>query len=425
MPVLAADLHAIRDYGFAFSIFLTATLLGIVVSGGWCDARGPVWPVRVGLVLFGAGLVLCGLAPTFAVLLAGRAVAGIGAGLLIVAIYVVIADVFPSALQPRVFSLISAGWVLPGLIGPVLAGWLAENISWRAVFLLVAPLIIPPALALLPRLRPDGSRPAQPSATRVGPRILAGVALAAGVLALQWGLEGLGRYSGSALAVAAVALGAGLLLVILGFRPLVPPGTLTLRRGLPTVITLRGLYAGTFFGVESFIPLMLVTQRGLSATEAGLVLTGATLGWTAGSFVQARPSLRLPRHLLLVIGAAIIGLSQWALVLAVRPPLSAWVALPIWSFTAFGMGIAMSSTSVLTLRLSEPGLEGRNSAALQLSDSLGGALGIALTGAAFAAWHHPGGRDALLFTGIWLAAGTISLVAAVIGFRARSAPLPA
>ena len=85
----------------------------------------------------------------------------------------------------------------------------------------------------------------------------------------------------------------------------------------------------------------------------------------------------------------------------------------------------MSSTSVLTLRLSQPGLEGRNSAALQLSDSLGGALGIGLTGAAFAAWHHPGGRDALLFTGIWLAAGAISLAAAVIGFRARSTPRPA
>jgi MFS family permease len=448
MPVLAVDLHAIRDYGFAFSIFLTASLLGIVVSGGWCDARGPIWPVRIGLVMFGAGVLLCGLAPTFTVLLAARALAGAGAGLLIVAIYVVIADVFPSALQPRVFSLLSAGWVLPGILGPVLAGWLAENVSWRAVFLLVAPLIIPPALALLPRLRPDASLPvgpagsaglaetigparavgpvrSGPAANRVGPRIVAGCALAAGVLALQWGLGGLGRYSGAALAAAAVALGAGLLLVILGFGRLVPAGTLTLRRGLPTVITLRGLYAGTFFGVESFIPLMLVTERGLTATEAGLVLTGATLGWTAGSFLQARPSLRLPRHLLLVIGAAIIGVSQWALVLAVRPPVPAWVAMPIWALTALGMGIAMSSTSVLVLRLSEAGLEGRNSAALQLSDSLGGALGIGLTGAAFAAWHHPGGSDAVLFTGIWLAAGTISLFAAMIGFRARSVPQPA
>jgi MFS family permease len=422
MPVLAVDLHAIRDYGFAFSLFSTASLLGIVVSGGWCDARGPVWPVRVGLVLFGAGVLVCGLAPTFIVLLAGRALAGAGAGLLIVAVYVVIADVFPSALQPRVFSLLSAGWVLPGILGPVLSGWLAEHVSWRAVFLLVAPLIIPPALALLPRLRPDAQTADRP-ANRVAARVLAGFALAGGVLALQWSLGGLGRYSGAARWGAVVVLVAGGLMVIFGFRPLVPAGTLTLRRGLPTVIVLRGLYAGTFFGVESFIPLMLVSQRGMTTTEAGLVLTGATLGWTAGSFIQARPAPKLPRHLLLVIGAAILGLSQFALVLAVRPPITPWAAMPIWAVTAFGMGIAMSSTSVLVLRLSEPGLEGRNSAALQLSDSLGGALGIGLTGAAFAAWHHPGGQDALLFTGLWLAAGAISLVAAAIGIRARARPL--
>jgi MFS family permease len=422
MPVLAVDLHALRYYGFAFSLFLTASLLGIVISGGWCDARGPLWPVRSGLVLFGGGVLVCGLAPTFVVLLVGRALAGAGAGLLIVGIYVVIADVFPLPLQPRMFSLLSAGWVLPGILGPVVAGWLAENVSWRAVFLLVAPLVVPPALALLPRLSPRAAAAGGNTAVRMVPRILAGCALAAGVLALQWGLSGLGRLTGPARWSAVVALVAGPVLVLVGFRPLVPAGTLTLGRGLPTVVLLRGLYSATFFGTESFIPLMLVTQRGLTPTQAGLVLTGATLGWTAGSFVQARPRLGVPRHLLLVIGASILGVSQAALVLAVRPPVPAWVALPIWALTAFGMGLAMTSTSVLTLRFSRPGSQGSNSAALQLSDALGGALGIGLSGAAFAAWHHQAGDDALLFTGIWLAAGALSLVAAAVGFRARPEP---
>jgi MFS family permease len=440
MPVLAADLHAIRDYGLAFSLFLTASLVGVVVSGSWCDARGPLWPVRAGLLLFGGGLLGCGLATSFPVLLAGRAVSGAGAGLLIVAMYVVIADVYPSGLQPRLFSLLSAGWVLPGLIGPVLAGWLAENLSWRAVFLLVPPLALPAALALLPRIRPD--RPA-PSASggsgeaagtggagtgaagiAAGGRIFAGVALAAGVLALQWGFAAVGRASGSRFALAVVAVVGGLLLAGAGFHRLVPAGALTLRRGLPTVITLRGLYAGTFFGVEAFIPLMLVTERGMSAVEAGLVLTGATLGWTAGSFVQAHVD-RLPRHLLLVSGAAIIGLGEVLLVLAVRPPVPGWTALGFWSLAAFGMGLAMSSTSVLVLRYSEPGQEGRNSSALQLSDSFGGALGIGLSGAAFAAFHQPDGSDAALFTGMWLAFGAVALIAAVIGFRARPAAVPA
>jgi hypothetical protein len=83
------------------------------------------------------------------------------------------------------------------------------------------------------------------------------------------------------------------------------------------------------------------------------------------------------------------------------------------------MGVAMSSTSVLVLRYSESGQEGVNSAALQLSDAFGSALGIGLSGAAFATWHSPDGSDATLFTGMWLGFGAIALVAAAIAVRAR------
>jgi MFS family permease len=432
MPVVAADLDAGRDYGLAFSLFLTTALLGSVVSGGWCDARGPAGPARTGVLLFGSGLLVCGLAHSFPVLLAGRALAGLGGGLIGVALYVVIAAVYSSAMQPRMFSWLSAGWVLPGIVGPVVAGWLAENVSWRAVFLLVPPLAIPPTLALLPRLGSIGVRgPAEsgsadgvPSGAGAVRRITGGVGLAGGVLALQWGLGGVGRLAGPARGLAAAAAVAGIGLALTCFTRLVPPGALTLRRGLPAVITLRGLYAGTFFGVEAFIPLMLVTQRGLSPTQAGLVLTSGALGWTAGSFLQARPGLRVSRSGLLVLGATVIGLSQALLVLAIRPPVPAWAAIPVWALTAFGMGVGTSSTNVVTLRLSAAGEEGRNSAALQLSDALGGALGIGLTGAAFAIWHRPASSDAALFTWMWLASGAVALVGALIGLRTR-APAPA
>ena len=73
---------------------------------------------------------------------------------------------------------------------------------------------------------------------------------------------------------------------------LLPPGTFRAARGLPAVVLLRGIAAGTFIAAESFIPLMLVTQRGLSPTMAGLSLAGGGLTWALGSYVQARPRLR-------------------------------------------------------------------------------------------------------------------------------------
>lgn len=425
MPVVAADLGAVREYGFAFSVFMTAGLLGIVASGGWCDATGPAWPSRAGLVLFGGGLMISGVAESFAVLLLGRAMAGAGGGLLIVALYVAIAAVYPSAVQPRVFSYLSAGWVVPSIVGPALAGFLAENMTWRAVFLLVPPLTVPPALALVPKLRrigPPGGDQRAPGAARPWPRVATGAGLAVGVGAVQWAADRLSREGGvdPGDAVTVSVIVAGIALAVVTLPRLVPPGTTRLARGLPTVIAMRGLYAGTFFGAESFIPLMLVTERGLSATAAGLILTGGVLGWTTGAVVQARPWMRLPRHLMLCAGGLVIAAGQAALVLAIRPPVPPWAAMPLWMITAFGMGLGMSSTSVLTLRLSRPGEEGRNSSGLQLSDQLGSAIGIGLTGAAFAAWHTPG-DDADLFTGIWLACAAVSVLVGLAGLRARTA----
>ncbi|MBT0774045.1 MFS transporter [Kineosporia sp. J2-2] len=424
MPVITRELDAVRQIGFGSSVFIAAQLLGVVLAGSWCDISGTRWPVRTGLMLFGAGQLICGLAPVFGVLLAGRALAGGGAGLLVVAMYVVIADVFPGEVRPRVFSFVSAAWVVPGIVGPALAGWLAENVTWRLVFLLVVPLAVPPALALLPKLRSAGGSSEQTGVSRaqLRTRALCGVAATAGVLTLQWGLGRVGAAVGTAWALAAAGVVLGLVLVVAGVRPLVPSGTLLLRRGLPTVIAMRGLFAGMFIGTESFIPLMLISQHGFPADRAGLALTGGILGWTIGTYIQARPSLRLPRHLFFVIGASIIGVSLLGLTLLIRPPASGWLVLPLWVFCAVGMGLAMASTSVLTLGYSEAGQEGRNSSALQLSDALGSALGIGLTGAAFAAWHDPVGGDAALFTIMWLAAGGFALLVALAGFRARPVP---
>src|SRR5665647_717575 len=96
------------SYGLAFSFMLTAEMLGIVLAGVWADRRGPLPSLFAGQLLMAAGSAMAGLAPTFAVLLAGRLVAGLGAGLIVVALYVVIGRAYPDALRPRVFSWVSA-----------------------------------------------------------------------------------------------------------------------------------------------------------------------------------------------------------------------------------------------------------------------------------------------------------------------------
>lgn len=117
MPSAARDLDAVRSYGLAFSVLLTAQLLGIVLAGVWVDRAGPLPSLFTGQVLLAGGSGLCAVSGSLAPFLLGRAVTGLGAGLIVVTGYVLVGRTYPDATRPRVFSMLSAAWVLPSLVG--------------------------------------------------------------------------------------------------------------------------------------------------------------------------------------------------------------------------------------------------------------------------------------------------------------------
>lgn len=419
MPVAAQSLGGLRSYGLAFSLFLTTSLLGIVIGGAWCDRVGARAPLFTALLLFTGGLLLSGVANSFPVILVGRAISGAGGGLEIVALFVVIAMVYPESTRPRVFAAVSAAWVLPSVIGPPIAGFLATQVSWRAVFLVVPPLALVPPLTLWRRLRRRGPDVTGNGPTTVAPGgliglILRGLGLAGGAALLQYGLLG----AGSLPALPVIA--AGLAMLVSSLPRLLPSGTLRLARGLPSVIVMRSLLASAYFGVETFVPLMLVEGRRLSPTMAGLALTAGAVGWALGSWFQGWPRLTIQRSTLVGIGGTVVGLASLLLAptgLAVVP---VWVVPVVWTIGGVGMGMAMSSTSVLTLQLSQPGEEGRNSSGLQIGDSLGSVLGIGGAAAVFAALHDPHSSDAGVFALIWTALGLVGLLSGLVALRVRT-----
>jgi MFS family permease len=118
MPAVIADLGAVSAYGWPFTAFLAASVLGTVLGGRWCDVAGPRAALLVTPLVFAAGLVVAGTAGTMAQLLIGRVLQGGSAGTQFVAVYVAIAAVYPERSRPALFGLISAAWVLPSLIGP-------------------------------------------------------------------------------------------------------------------------------------------------------------------------------------------------------------------------------------------------------------------------------------------------------------------
>jgi MFS family permease len=327
-----------------------------------------------------------------------------GAGVTIVPIYVIIARCYPERLRAKIFAATAAAWVVPSLIGPTAAGLIAEHLNWRLVFLGLIPLVVPAALMLLPVLRYAGG--AEPDRRPgAGRRTLAAVAMAGGAGAL---LYAAGHVAASAVIVV-LAL-AGLAGLGLGLPRLLPSGTLRLGRGLPATVALRGLLAGAFIGMESFIPLAFTSLHGFTPTAAGLVLTAGALGWSAASWYQARGNRSQTRMALagaLFVAGGVIGSA-----LAVQGP--GLLIVPTWIATGIGMGLAYPAVSVLVLGYSPPAEQGGNSAALQIVETLGGSLVVGLAGAIIA-----GFGPSLLGAGMAVS-GLLTAVIAAIGVVAGS-----
>ncbi|WP_454293516.1 MFS transporter [Salana multivorans] len=406
MPIVAAELNGQALYAVAFSATLAASVIAMVAAGRWSDRSGPAGPLVAGVVVFLAGLVLAGTAVSMPVLVAGRFLQGLGGGAITVTLYVLIARLYPAFLQPRIFGLFSAAWIVPSMVGPYLAGVIAERSSWHWVFLGVACVAAPGLGFLVPALRSlratsvvvgadddaahgaesvpadvvDATDANDDAAPPARPALPTPVALGlATVVAL--GVVGVGSLVEVVrgpivwLAVAAV-----LALVVVALRPLLPAGTLLVARGLPATILVRGTLAAAYFGTEIYLPLMLQREHGLTPSRAGLVLTVGAISWSIGSAIQARLGLRAPSPRLVVIGSSLVALGVTIQLVSVLAGFGVWGALVGWFVGGAGMGLAMPRITMLVLAYAPVREQGAASAALSISDAVGASVITAIMG---------------------------------------------
>jgi MFS family permease len=378
MPVVSDDLGGLGLYGWVFSGFFLGSLLGIVLAGWAADRRGTRVPFAAGLALFAVGLVVGGTAPSMAVLVVGRVLQGAGAGVIPAVAYATVARSYPPDLRPRVFAVFSTAWVVPGLVGPAAASGIEHASSWRVVFLALLPLVALAAILALPVLSDRGRAGAGNGAADADPdpddRRRNAVVLVAGVALV---LGGLGAHQ-VPLAVGLVVVGA--IPAAWAFIRLVPMGTVRLRPGLPAAVAARGVLTFAFFGADAYVSLAVTDGHDASTWIAGLALTGATLAWTTGAWIQQRVVLRRGPRWLVQRGFAVIAVGIAVLALALRPGVPVAATVVAWTIAGFGMGLSYAPISVTVLGTAEPGQEGRASASLQLTDVLGVSLGTGLGG---------------------------------------------
>lgn len=414
MPVVSDELDGATLYAVAFAAPLAASVVGMVVAGILCDRGSPRPPLVVSIALFVAGLVLAGTAVSMPVLVLARLVQGLGSGGTIVALYVIIARVYPAPLQARMFGLFSAAWVIPALVGPFVAGVVGEAFGWRWVFLGVVALVLPAAFLVLPAVRSLRSGPATESSAVAGApwpvaRVMWAVLLAVAILTLSVAAE-------FELAVTVVVALVSLAVAVVVLRPLVPRGVLTARPGLPSIVTTRLLLAAGFFAVETYLPYLLTAQYGLSPAFAGLTLTASGIAWGAASILQSRAGGRLAEGSGVPLGAWITVAAIALVVVSAVLHLPAAVVIVGWALSGAGMGLAYPRLSALLLARSAPAEQGFNSAALTIADGAGPAASLAVAGILFQSVPAP---EPGSFLAVFLLGLGLMIAAAVVGPRVR------
>ena len=402
MPVAAADLNAISNYAVAFTSFTMASLLGMTFAGLWANKIGLARVVIFAVAALALGSMVAGFAPNLAVLTVGRSIQGFAMGIDLVTMYVVIGRMYPEALRAKALGMLAAAWVVPGLIGPGLAGLLVEISSWRMTFWIVPILLIGPIMLLVPELK---KLPFVPSIVRTDARIqITSVLIAIGALSVfQAGASHVGRWN--SILIAAIFVGS-LGVAAWSTKALMPSGFLRMAPGIPAIVGMRGVIAGSFFAAEIYVPLALQEIRGTSVALSGGVLTAATITWFAGSWLQGSHKLNYTRQQILFVGVLLTSLGIALTPVAVFVPssitVSALVASVVWGIAAFGMGMCFPTLGVLMLDQSPEDEHARHSASLQMSDSFGVIIATAIAGSVLALASVQQGIDSKTFVTIWV-----------------------
>lgn len=410
MPIVSADLDGRALYPLAFAATLAAAVVGMVAAGSSADRRGPTPALLTAILLFTLGLIAAGAAQSMPVFVAARLLQGLGSGGITVTLYVLVARVYPGELHPRIFGAFAAAWVVPSLIGPFVAGVVVEVASWHWVFFGVVALVALASAAVAPTLRALGPQERLPFDRGARGRISRAVVVSAGVVVLSTSAEIAPGLSGFLAAAAMVV-------VLVAVRALLPAGTLCARGVLSSVILLRGLVAAAFFGTEVYVPLLLSEQYGLPPWLSGATLTAGALSWALGSNLQGRPGTRLSHGGAMRLGTALVLEGIAVVLLTTVLHLAPAVAAVGWFLAGGGMGTMYPRIGTMTLALSAPGSEGFNSSALQISDSTGASVSLAVTGLLAAAVTGLVGAGIGVFSATFAYGALLALAAVALAGR--------
>lgn len=306
-----------------------------------------------------------------------ESVSGIWCRAIVTCVYYSITLGYPDKLRTKILALFSGAYILPALIGPYIAGLIAEYMSWRLVFWLVLPFIGLAVLLTLPAFLKFPVR--RDSVLKNSRKEGFALLLTIGTGLLLVGLSLITNWNGILLSLAGFAI------LIQPLRTLLPAGTLSARAGLPATIASRAFFVACYNATESYVVLALTDVKKLPADVAGLIVAAGALRWSTAAWLQSKLDDKdhgKGRKKWVTIGIGFMIIGVLSVLLAVGLP-GGGIGFAVISqlFTGFGIGLAHPTTGAIALQHVKAGEEGEISASLQFTDAFSPGLSIGIGGA--------------------------------------------
>jgi EmrB/QacA subfamily drug resistance transporter len=392
LPTIGRSLSDVENLSWVVTAYLLSTTLATALFGKLSDIYGRRALMLISVSVFVLGSVACALAPTIWVLVAARALQGLGGGGILPLAQTVIADILSPRERPMVQSYSSVMFMSASILGPVLGGFLTDYIHWSMIFWINLPL---GALALLMTNRvlkrlPRHERPHRLDISGAALMVAAAVAL---LLALSWGGS---HYRWASVQILGLVGASALLWALFVWRlmkapePFIPLSMV--REPVVGAIVVAGFFGiGTIIGLSIFVPLYMELVLGQSASASGLVLIAFLSGATIGSLLAGRLLSRLDRYKRVPMVGLPLGIAMLAIFAIWPDRFSVTEVAALLVFGGLGMGTLYPTTTVIIQNAVLPHQLGTATGTLNFFRQLGGAIVVAVFGAIVLGGSHVSG----------------------------------
>ncbi len=380
MPRIVADLNGLQHYAWVATGYLLASTASMPIWGKLSDAYGRKVFFMIGMVIFVLGSALCGQAHSMTELIAFRTVQGAGAGAMMPVVQAILGDIFPPAQRARWMGVLMSVFGVATIIGPLLGGWITDNMGWRWTFYVNLPIgIIALAFAAV-------ALPAHVSLRRhvvdyFGAALLVAAAVPL-LLAFSWAGS---TYSWGSATIIGLFIVSVVMWLSFFWResraaePVLNPQLF--RNSIFAVSAVASsLQSAGMFGAIMFLPLFVQGVLGKTATNSGVILTPLMLGAIVTSIASGQVLARTGRYKVVVVtGFVAVAVGTYLLsrmgVGTTQGTLALYMVI-----LGLGLGVAMSAFTVIVQNQYPTYRLGEVTAGLQFFRSIGATVGLAVFG---------------------------------------------